>query len=210
VYDGEPLLPIVGCIRYTYTMGKRGGAIGVVAAVLGLPAAASAQFISGGGGSSTTVQISNSGITTFVSALLAGALGWVALEFFGRPLRKFFDLRGEIIRQLVRFANVRPRYTPITDRTGKVIPVDQMLSDAERQRLTLAMDTFRDLGSQMSAFANNETFALRAAKTFGYDPALASSSLIGLSNSIDTHGAPERILNRTALAKALKLKPGMP
>jgi hypothetical protein len=190
-------------------MGKRGAIIVTIAAALAMPAAASAQSISGGGGS-TTVQITNSGIATFVSALLAGALGWVALEFFGRPLRKFFDLRGEIIRQLVRFANVRARYTPITDRSGKEVLVDQLLSDAELQRLTLAMDTFRDLGSQMSAFANNETFALRAAKTFGYDPALASSSLIGLSNSIHTHGAPERIFNREALAKALKFKPGTP
>ena len=45
-----------------------------------------------------------------------GALGgWVLLTFVGGPLRKFFDLRGEIIRRLTEFANVRARYKVLPD-----------------------------------------------------------------------------------------------
>jgi hypothetical protein len=29
-----------------------------------------------------------------IGSFAAGAIAWVALEFFGRPLRKFYDLRG--------------------------------------------------------------------------------------------------------------------
>jgi hypothetical protein len=31
-----------------------------------------------------------------IGSFLAAALGWVVLEFIARPLRKFYDLRGEV------------------------------------------------------------------------------------------------------------------
>jgi len=44
-----------------------------------------------------------------IGSFLAAALGWVVLEFVARPLRKFYDLRGEVIRRLTEYANVSPR-----------------------------------------------------------------------------------------------------
>jgi hypothetical protein len=184
---------------------KRGAIVAVVA-LLWIPAVASAQFISGGGGATVNIN-SGWGIATVVGALVVGTCGWFGTAFIGSPIRRFFDLRGEIIRQLVRFANVQARFRTLADssgaESGKLLELS--LPDSEKQRLILAMDTFRDLGSQMSTFAQNERFALRVTRALGYDPVLASSSLIGLSNTLDRYGAPERISNRAALLKALKL-----
>ncbi len=41
-----------------------------------------------------------------VGSFFAAAFDWVVLEFVGRPLRRFYDLRGEVIRRLTEFANV--------------------------------------------------------------------------------------------------------
>jgi hypothetical protein len=34
-----------------------------------------------------------------IGSYAAAAFAWVVLEFIGRPLRRFIDLRGEIIRK---------------------------------------------------------------------------------------------------------------
>jgi hypothetical protein len=41
------------------------------------------------------------------------------ISFVGRPLRKFYDLRGEVFRRLTEFANVRARLREIPDDTGE-------------------------------------------------------------------------------------------
>ena len=49
------------------------------------------------------------GMTTVISAagaILLGAIGWFTLEFVGRPIRQFFDLRREIHQQMMFLANV--------------------------------------------------------------------------------------------------------
>jgi hypothetical protein len=46
-----------------------------------------------------------------IGSFFAAALGWVILEFVGRPLRKFYDLRGEVIRRLTHHSFVSgPRH----------------------------------------------------------------------------------------------------
>jgi hypothetical protein len=50
-----------------------------------------------------------------LSGFVAAAVGWLTLEFLGRPLRKFFDLRGETVELLTRIANVRAAYTEFHD-----------------------------------------------------------------------------------------------
>jgi hypothetical protein len=72
-----------------------------------------------------------------IGSFLAAALGWVVLEFVGRPLRKFFDLRGEIIRRLIEFANIRARWKDIPDSSGAVSGEREALSlsDGEIARL---------------------------------------------------------------------------
>ncbi len=141
-----------------------------------------------------------------IGSFLAAALGWVVLEFIGRPLRKFFDLRGEIIRRLIEFANIRARWKDIPDSSGAVSGEREALSlsDGEIARLEEAQKMLRDLASQMRAFAENETFARLIAQMLGYNLKDASAGLIGLSNSFDTYGETKAFQRKT-LTRALRI-----
>jgi hypothetical protein len=146
-----------------------------------------------------------------IGSFLAAALGWVVLEFVGRPLRKFYDLRGEVIRRLTEFANVGARWREIPDDTGAASEnfEDLGLSAEELSRLQNAQSVLRDLASQLTAFAYNETAALYVAKAWHYDPLEATSGLIGLSNRIDRCGrnvGQERICHRNRVVKGLRLR----
>src|SRR5438128_2462148 len=82
---------------------------------------------------------------------VGAALGWTASSFVGGPVRKFFDLRGEVIRRLTEFANVSARWKEVPDdsgaTSGEVHAMD--LSDKEIARLEEAQRVLRDLASQM-------------------------------------------------------------
>src|SRR5271156_841784 len=39
-------------------------------------------------------------------ALFFGAIGWLALEFLGRPIRDFFDLRRRVRTEMLKFEHV--------------------------------------------------------------------------------------------------------
>src|SRR5437867_2404222 len=125
-----------------------------------------------------------------IGSLLAGAigaaLGWVALEFVARPIRRFYDLRGEIIRRMAQYANVRARYKEERDEPNRV--TELTLSEAEIAKLDEARHAIRDLATQMRAFALNETFAKWILLLLRYDLHKASEGLFGVSNTLDTYG----------------------
>jgi hypothetical protein len=127
-------------------------------------------------------------LQTFGS-LLAGAvgaaLGWVILEFVARPIRRFYDLRGEIIQKMAQYGNVRARYKETHD--GKIIENMPSLRPTEESVLEEAQQVMRDLAARMRAFAYNESLA-RWVLTVRYDPHKASQGLFGYSNSLDTYG----------------------
>lgn len=139
-------------------------------------------------------------ILSALSVILLGAIGWVALEFIGRPIRSFFDLRREIHRQLLFLANV-PAVKPVDDyiRAGM----------SEHQKALAAIrnveKTFRDLGTQMLAFGESEWPAGRLIGLVGFDARAAGRALIGLSNNVNGYGA-ERADFRAGVFKALRLK----
>ena len=63
-------------------------------------------------------------MTEFILSTIGGAVGaavvWAVSSFVGGPVRRFFDLRGEVVRRLTEFANVRAKwkefpYEPATD-----------------------------------------------------------------------------------------------
>jgi hypothetical protein len=63
-------------------------------------------------------------MTQFILSTIGGAVGaavvWAVSSFVGGPVRRFFDLRGEVVRRLTEFANVRAKwkefpYEPATD-----------------------------------------------------------------------------------------------
>jgi len=130
-----------------------------------------------------------------------GAFGWFALEFVGRPIRNFLDLRRLVRHQMLFLANVpapQPRETCVTSEQIQRYDVD-VRNVREAQRI------LRDLGSQMLAFAETETAACIAIEPFGFDPSVAGRNLIGLSNTLDRYGA-DRAALRKKVEEALRYK----
>ena len=124
--------------------------------------------------------------------------------FVGRPIRNFFDLRGEIIRRMAQFANVRLPWKERRDDPDKLEAMEPKLSAKEEARLNEAQEMLRDLASQMRSFALNEALAVRLLK-YSYDPFEASARLFGLANRFDRYGESKLAMSR-AIEKALRFK----
>lgn len=104
-------------------------------------------------------------------------LGWVALELLGRPIRTLFDLRRNVREQMLVLGNIslpNPRETAVSSR--EIHEYDQAM-----RNLRQAQCIFRDLGSQLLAFGENEPVAANALASIGLNPVAAGSALIGLS-----------------------------
>ena len=114
-----------------------------------------------------------------VTIAAAGALGWIVLEFLGKPIRAFFDLRDQVRAQLLLLANVAPPKPRETISTSLEIQQYDMALKAGRE----AQRILRDLGSQMLAFSESEIAACNGIATFGFDAAAAGRGLIALSNT---------------------------
>jgi hypothetical protein len=147
---------------------------------------------------------------TVAWSFAAAVIGWLTLEFVGRPFRRFFDMRGEIISRLALFSNVSARWNEIPDDVGAVSGnrEELPLSEEEIERLHQAKNVLRDLASQLRAFAMNETWGGYAVRLLRYDPLTASGGLFGISNSLDTYGAG-RHFHRKTIAKALRVNEDM-
>jgi hypothetical protein len=109
----------------------------------------------------------------------AGALGWIVLEFLGKPVRAFFDLRDQVRAQLLLLANVAPPKPRETISTSLEIQQYDAALKAGRE----AQRILRDLGSQMLAFSESEIAACNGIATFGFDAVAAGRGLIALSNA---------------------------
>ena len=150
--------------------------------------------------------MSFSALASLAAGILGAVIGWVALTFAGTPVRKFFDLRGEVIRRLTEFANVKARRKEVSDDADGSVEVERFdLSDKEIARLEQAQSVFRDLGSQMRSVAENEIMAVWILRVLRYDSLKASAGLIGLSNCFDTYGSNKRFQKKTIEA-ALRIK----
>jgi hypothetical protein len=138
-----------------------------------------------------------------VGAIGAG-IGWALTEFVARPIRKFFDLRGEIIRRIAQH-NMPVRYRETPDGTTEALPSREgpaSQREAETARLHEAQNTLRDLASQMRGFAHNETWAVRVL-LFRYNPGRASEGLFGLSNDIEV--VEGRVRAKKIISDALRI-----
>lgn len=147
-----------------------------------------------------------------LSGFLAAAIGWLTLEFLGRPLRRFFDLRGETVELLTRVGNIRAAYSQFDEEVAEGIFTSRResahieLTSVELDALASARKEIRALASRFCAFALNETIASKAVALIGYNALNAGQSLIGLSNMLDTYGK-ERSDQKNAVSAALKFKP---
>ena len=144
-----------------------------------------------------------------VASFFAGAFAWGLLEFVGRPLRHFFDLRSEIIQKLIEYGNVRAAFRVVrreSEGVYEAVQADSDVTNGELERLREAETSFRNLAARMRAFSDNEAFALWAIRVLRYDPKLASKALIGLSNTYSVYGEA-RARHRQWLIEALRLAP---
>lgn len=120
------------------------------------------------------------GILSYLSLLLVGAGGWVATHLIGKPFLACLDLRTEITRCLVLYANIPCSITP------KVAPPPRTIE---------ARNKYRELASQLIAIGNTIPF-YQVWSLIGMIPKWselqeAKGNLIGLSNSI---GEPNQSL----------------
>src|SRR5258708_2612260 len=99
----------------------------------------------------------------------AGALGWIVLEFLGKPVRAFFDLRDQVRAQLLLLANVAPPKRQETISTSLKIQQYDVALKAGRE----AQRILRALGPQMLAFRKSKIPACNGIATFGFDAVAA-------------------------------------
>jgi hypothetical protein len=121
---------------------------------------------------------------SIISGVIGGIASWFATDFIFRPVRQFFQLRGEICQAMVMFDNVRP---------------------GDLTKLEEARDAFRLLGARMLAFAHTEWLGSWLIVGLRYDPTKAGRSLIGVSNTISTAGE-ERHKRKQDVMAALRIK----
>jgi hypothetical protein len=117
-------------------------------------------------------------ILSAVAAVVLGAMGWVILEFIGRPIRQFLDLRREIRRQIIFLENIDSMDLDPTQISHESLK-------EHTQKLNQAATIFRDLGSQVIAFDQTEWFAARAVRLVGLRPIQAGRGLIGLAKCLE-------------------------
>jgi hypothetical protein len=140
----------------------------------------------------TTMRFASRGLIMWFVQFVWGAMGatlaWMITEFLARPFRQFFDLRREVARRMVEFRNVAARAKALDNHHQQL----QEISAEEKERLSEAEKSFRDLAAQMRGFAIGEQVAAKTVKLLGYDSMQISAALIGYSNEIGTYGQLRR------------------
>jgi hypothetical protein len=144
-------------------------------------------------------------IGSLVVGAIGAGIGWGTTEFLARPIRKFFDLRGDAVRTISQYGNLRARYSERRSSNDLIeTSENHTLSEAESARLHEAEVALRALAAQMKGFAFTETVASRALRLFGFDPKKASEGLFGIANTIDKTGET-RIMSKKMVTDALRL-----
>jgi hypothetical protein len=130
-------------------------------------------------------------IGSLALAAIAGGVGWAATEFVARPVRRFFDLRGEVIRRMAQYADIPPQ---IIQKEGGEIETP-VVTEATLARAKEAESVIRDLAAQMLSLAYNETSARSIlVQVLRYDVRGAAEGLFALSWLHNSSGG--RLKNR--------------
>ena len=132
-------------------------------------------------------------------------LGWVALEFLGRPIRTFFGLRHKVCEQMRVLGNIsppKPRELAVTSR-------DIHAYDRAVRNVREAQRIFHDLGSQLLAFGENEPVACNALAALGLNLVAAGGGLIEFSNAYSRPNI-DLLRHRDRIEKALRLTDAAP
>jgi hypothetical protein len=140
-------------------------------------------------------------VGSLIVAAIGAGLGWAATEFLARPIRRFYDLRAEIIQKMAQYDNVRASFKQT--QTGDVEETMPPLNPEELALLREGQAVMRDLAARMRAFTYNEILA-RFLLALRYDPHKASLGLFGYSNTMDSYGS-DRASKLKMIEEALRL-----
>jgi hypothetical protein len=148
------------------------------------------------------------GFFSWAMPIILGAFGaiiaWVGLEFIGKPVRAFFDLKRDSLETLTLYANVRARSKQLVMKDNGVMSSNVMpLESAEEKRLQEAEAAFRLCGCKLHAFARTEGLAVVALRRLEFEPAKAGQGFVGLSNAVGEYGQA-RNDNRILIERSLK------
>ena len=134
--------------------------------------------------------------------IVAALISWIVFNTIGKPLLRFFDLRTEVRRTMILYDNVRARWRE--HENVRVLAMgDEDMTPANFDRLQEAENQYRDLASQVRAFADTQSPTCTVLRLFGFDVRKASSGLIGLSNTVNTYGKT-RTFQKQTINEALK------
>ena len=92
--------------------------------------------------------------------LIFGAIGWFALEFFGRPIRDFFDLRRRVRTEMLKFE--------------LLWNADDIVAHVTSYK---EQDNLRELSAELISFGQSEWLAAKVLTSFGFNPVLAGQRL---------------------------------
>jgi hypothetical protein len=128
-------------------------------------------------------------------------ISWIIFNTIGKPLLRFFDLRTEVRRTMILYDNVRARWRERGNFHVSAVSGDTTPDNFER--LLEAENQYRDLASQVRAFADTQSPTCVVLRWLGFDVRKASSGLIGLSNTLNTYGKT-RAFQKQTINEALK------
>ena len=144
-------------------------------------------------------------MTSNLGPIAAALISWIVFNTIGKPLLRFFDLRTEVRRTMILYDNVRARWRE-RDNVRVLATGDEDMTPDNFERLQEAENQYRDLASQVRAFADTQSPTCTALRWFGFDVRKASSGLIGLSNTINAYGKT-RAFQKQTINEALKFLP---
>jgi hypothetical protein len=134
--------------------------------------------------------------------IAAALISWIVFNTIGKPLLRFFDLRTEVRRTMILYDNVRARWRE-RDNDRVLALGDEEITPDNLERLQEAENQYRDLASQVRAFADTQSPTCAILRWIGFDMRKASSGLIGLSNTLNTYGKT-RAFQKQTINEALK------
>jgi len=129
-------------------------------------------------------------ILNALGVLTLGALGWISLEFVGRPVRGFFDLRRQIRTQMLRFEDLAESIIVLEFTSGP-------------SPLREARKALSDLSDELISFGQSEWFAAYFVRRLGFDPIAAGRRLGVVAEELGTV-YEDRAANYRAVDRALK------
>lgn len=132
-----------------------------------------------------------------LAGLFIGAAGWLLTNFVGRPIREFWNLRGEVANALNKYS----RYISGPPSEPRLMfPVDRTEDSRDA-----AIKEFVRLAHQLIAFWDNEALARQVLKSIGIRGDACGRMLLEAAEALNSRNSlgPRRY----DLVATLRLKP---